>query len=106
MKARRLLPLIMAGVLAGCASSGTPLNTPHAVAERAESDAETAYQGTVDTLASLLAAGKIDKATHDADWNAAWTDLQAVRTAYNAGQTIGTLVGRVQADQTAAKGIK
>ena len=98
------LSMVCALALAGCA---TPvLNTPHAQLERAESIAEDAYQATRVALDAALASGKLTQAAYKSDLDQAATDINAVRTAYNAGQDITDAVAKVKSDQAAATAAK
>ena len=90
-------------VLTGCAST---LKTPHAVLERGEISGELAYQAVVDALDSALLAGKLSQAKHDEEWRAAWADLSAFRTLYNAGQDVTGALDTLRNDLATAKGVK
>ena len=71
----KAVALVACLALAGCATAGSTLNTPHAVLQRSEDAAEIAYQGTVAALQAAEAAGKISAATETKDWQTAWSDL-------------------------------
>lgn len=95
---RALIAIGACAILGACATGGgvtsagvaaaAPLNTPHAILERAEGVAEGAYQACV----SVPSCNK----------DAAWADLMKVRKAYNAGQDITAAVSQVQTDAAIA----
>lgn len=82
---RALAVALAACVLLGACAAAGGLNTPHAVAERAETAAELAYQGAAPLLTSAQKAK-------------AWDDLMEVRRLYNAGLAIDGAVTVLQAD--------
>lgn len=90
-------------ILNACANGGSTLNSPHAVAERAEDAAESAYQGTVAALSAAEGAGRLSTSVGDGYKVQAWNTLQQARSAYNAGQDIAPLVAMLQSDLTHAQ---
>ena len=82
-----------------CAGCATTLNTPHAVVERAETDGELIYQGTV----RAVNASAMDAASKAALLHTAAVDLNTFRTAYNAGQDLNASVALLKADLATAK---
>lgn len=103
---RILTSAAVALALVGCASSG--LNTPHAQLEKREADAELAYQAAMDGFNTAHATGKLSDAAYKSDVDQAANDLNALRTAYNAGQDITSQIVALNNDkataQSAAKG--
>jgi hypothetical protein len=106
---RYIAAIALAGALglAGCQSLTSANATVQQTAEKTETEAELLYQAIVNTVSAEEQSGVISQASAHATINTAWTDLQTIRTAYNAGQVLDlTALTAIQASVQAASGAK